>query len=144
MRRRWYQGNPADKFRPRPCRRDPLYSQWENLSPFEKNCWFWNTCNEFALRFRDGFCPDRVLPLRAEDLFAGSQGSTIAKIFAFIGVEPPSDNNIDIVLRSKHNKQTENEFPHPNEWTETQRRTLISIAGNTMMRLGYLQGDPAN
>ena len=137
MRRKWYEKKGrSERYRIIPSRDDPFHQEWETASAFEKNCWQWNAYNSFALRFRSTVPNERVLLLRAEDLFHGKT-STLQQLFDFLGVECPSQNLLDKVLNVKMNRQTEGLFPAYDEWADHQYDRLFSIAGDTMAKLGY-------
>lgn len=136
MRRSWYSDNRSDRYRIRPQEGDPHFAGWESLPRFNKICWYWNAYNAFALRFRDSVDSSRLLLLKAEDLFA-ARGDNMDRLFSFIGVPSPESDMLAAELGRKHNRQLNNDYPVFEQWSRTQRETLISIAGDTMAALGY-------
>jgi len=137
MKRGWYADHPADYARVRPVGGEDFYEKWEDASPLEKVCWYWTVCNTFAIRFCQRVDSSRVLTIQSEDLFGGA---VVPNIFDFLGVEKPSEERVERVLKRKLNAQHEGTFPKREEWTSSMRKTLHRIAGETMARLGYSEG----
>lgn len=137
MRRKWYEMNGRlDRYRVYPSPDDPFSHKWDTASPFEKICWYWDAYNAFALRFSATIPPERMLLLKAEDLFEGEM-ETMKKLFEFIQIECPPPNLVDTVLKGKLNRQQSGLFPLFEDWEESEYRKLIPIAGETMFKLGY-------
>jgi hypothetical protein len=136
MRRGWYDDHPMDRYRPKPIREDPLRKQWRSLSPFEKNCWFWDADNRRFLDLAERIGRERVMRISYERLFGGDNDGAI-ELFRFIEVPPPDIHQITRSLDQPHNAQQGRDFPTYDKWNSTMRRTLDQIAGQTMSRLGY-------
>ncbi|WP_456426741.1 sulfotransferase [Rhodocaloribacter sp.] len=134
MRRGWYVDHPADYARIVPVKGEYAFERWEKWSPFEKICWYWDAYNRFSLGFVDSVSPDRVIQVRADELFSGR---AIDWIFDLINLRKPDSDLIDEELSKKHNIQQGASFPVFEEWTEEMKQTLYRHAGETMRRLGY-------
>lgn len=137
MRRGAFQGHPWDDHRPKPSPIDPSRKSWEETwGPFEKLAWVWQAVNGYALNAKKGIPSDRFLSISSEQLFEPDAGA-YRKIFNFLKVEVPPDDEVRQVLAVKHNAQRSGEFPAYSEWTDTQKRILREIAGPVMESLGY-------
>lgn len=137
MRRRWYETNSRlDKYRIHPSADDPYFYEWGTASAFEKICWYWNAYNTFALQFSAAIPAERILLLKAEDLFKGKT-ETIKGLYQFLGVECPSQDLIETVLRRKINHQVKGQFPVFEKWEESDYLKLLEIASKTMSALEY-------
>lgn len=134
MRRLWYQGHEHDEVRIRPACGEKHFEEWSSWDAFTKNCWSWHAYNEFALDFLSHMEQERVLNLSSEDLYSGE---ATPGIFQFIGTPEPSANDVQEVLRRKHNAQVTHDFPKYAAWSEEQQAVLYAVAGETMSRLGY-------
>lgn len=134
MRRGWYIDHPNDPVRLRPGPDEPLAATWDQLSPFEKNCWYWAACNRFALDFCDRVGWERVLEVQANDLFSGA---ALDEIFDFLHLERPPQQALKQELNARHNAQQAAHFPKVDAWSDEQRATLLAYAGPEMERLGY-------
>lgn len=136
MRRRWYDGHPADRWRIVPPPGSVESQQWSDWSTFEKVCWYWKAYNRFALDFlaRHGHARVFVLPFVA---FARRDTSTFARLFEFLGVEPLSEQTMVQVLTQRFNRQEAGEFPEPDRWDAWMRQRLIQICQSEMAELGY-------
>lgn len=134
MKRGWYVDHPADYARVRPIEGEEFFDRWEGMSPFEKICWYWDVYNDFALDFCEQTGSSRTLSVRASELF---EGTAVPRIFDFLGIQRPSSDAANEVLSKKLNAQQKGIFPGAEEWSSSMHRTLQSIAGDTMGRLGY-------
>lgn len=134
MRRGWYGDHPADFARICPIDGEDAFADWDQWSPFEKICWYWDAYNRFALDFGNRVNASRMLTLRADEIF---DGTAVPPIFSHIGVEAPSSEQVDRVLSKKLNAQQRDSFPKAKAWTNDMFDTLYELAGDTMMRLGH-------
>jgi hypothetical protein len=134
MERRWYDGHPADPARIEPVAGEDGFAEWCAWEPFDKICWYWDAYNRFALDFVESVGPARALTLRAEDLFSGE---AVPAIFDLLRVPVPERIAVRRELEKRHNAQPGRSFPPPEDWDEERRRVLLSLAGDTMDRLGY-------
>jgi len=136
MRRKWYNGHPADKTRIVPRPDSEPGQQWEAYNAFQKNLWLWAETNRWILEFSSSLPADRILLVHSEDVFAACE-ETLRKLFTFIGASMPSKRKIMRVLRKKLNVQEPGTFPEPTNWSETMYSDLLEIAGKTARALGY-------
>ena len=135
MRRGWYRDHPNDPHRIRPVPGEPAYEAWDAMTRFEQICWYWAAYNRFALDFYDAVGGDRVLMIRATDLFSGA---ALPEIFAFMGLNLPAEKVLERELDAQHNAQHAEHFPEAEAWTPEQRAALRTYAGPEMERLGYV------
>jgi hypothetical protein len=138
MKRGWYVDHPADYARVRPVPGEVFFGRWKKMEPFEKICWYWTVCNEFALSFRRRTDSSRVLTIKASNMF---DGTDVPRIFDFLDIQRPSIDSVGGVLKKKLNAQREGTFPKVEEWTPSMHDALQNIAGDTMDQLGYSTGD---
>lgn len=134
MKRGWYVDHPADYARVRPVEGGEFFGQWEDMSPFEKICWYWRVYNDFAISFCEQTSSAITLSVQASEMF---DGTVVPRIFDFIGVRSPASNAVENVLSKKLNAQQKGTFPKAEEWSRSMHRTLLDIAGGTMERLSY-------
>ncbi len=134
MRRGWYVDHPADYARIVPVKGEYAFEHWATWTPFEKICWYWDAYNRFALGFVDSVLSDRVIQVRADEIFSGR---SVDCIFDLIKLRKPDDDLIHAELSKKHNIQKGASFPVFEDWTEEMKQTLYRHAGETMQRLGY-------
>jgi len=136
MRRKWYNGHPADRTRVAPPPDSEAGRQWEVYNPFQKNLWLWAETNRWIIEFSSSLSADRMLLVHSEDLFAARE-DTMRNQFTFIGAPVPSKRKILRVLGKKLNVQKTGRFPEPPSWSEEMRSDLLTIAGETARELGY-------
>jgi hypothetical protein len=134
MRRGWYVDHPADYARIGPVEGEEADAEWDQWTPFQKICWYWDAYNRFALDFCRHVDASRVLTLQAGEIF---DGTAVPAIFSHLGIPAPPDEQVDQILSKKLNAQERDTFPKREEWTDDMFRTLHRIAGETMDRLGY-------
>jgi len=134
MRRGWYIDHPADFARITPVSEEPDFKDWKSRDQFSKICWYWDAYNRFSLRFYEEIGKDRILRIKASELF---KGAAVQDIFDLISVKPPAEEEVDQVLNIKLNAQKESKFPKPDNWTNEMYDILLEIAGETMSKLGY-------
>ena len=136
MRRKWYDGNPADRTRiaPNPDSKESI--PWDNYSPFQKNLWLWAETNKWILDFASTLPERRMLMIRGEDVFSAQQ-EAMYKLFSFIGSPVPSKHLIASVIDKRLNMQTTGTFPEVNDWPDALRSDLVNIGGEIADMLGY-------
>jgi Sulfotransferase family len=110
---------------------------------FRRGCETWVQWVEAALDFAAAH-PTRCLTVRNEDLSADPQGG-FATIAGFLGLEPhPGPANFFGKKRINSSWVKEPVRPSDDdwsEWTRSQRREFVAIAGETMGRAGYGAGE---
>jgi hypothetical protein len=136
MRRRWYDGHPADKTRIVPNTNTEIGKLWKNYSSFQKNLWLWNETNHWIMDFLSKLPDNRILQVRAEDVFSG-RIDILNEIFSFISAPVPNKNKIQRVLGKQLNQQKTGSFPKPSDWTSEMHSDLRALAGKTANKLGY-------
>ena len=142
MRRGWYDGHPADRYRITPPEDSDAARHWANWSRFSKICWYWAAYNEFALEFIEHLNPSRVLAIRSEELFDADTGKW-SDIFDFLEVQAPNRVEVEQTLGARHNEQVKGDFPRYEQWSSEQHEILERVAGLTMAKLGLeSNGEP--
>ncbi|HEX2698244.1 MAG TPA: sulfotransferase [Anaerolineales bacterium] len=136
MRRRWFNGNPADGTRISPLMDSPIRREWETYTAFQKNLWLWAESNRWILRFLSSFPQERQLFLRSEDVFSADK-DVLASLFTFIHASLPPITKVNRLLDQKLNAQQSGEFPDVSAWTREMYKDLIKIAGEVAGVLGY-------
>lgn len=136
MRRKWYNGNSADKNRIVPNPESEEGKRWESYSPFQKNSWLWAETNKWILEFSSSLPADRIILVRSEDIFTANE-EIIKKLFSFINSPMPSKRKIKHVLNKNLNIQRSGIFPEVSDWSDKMHSELFSIAGETAGILGY-------
>ncbi|MFZ0390088.1 MAG: sulfotransferase, partial [Calditrichia bacterium] len=134
IRRRWYSGkHEHDVGRPEPLEPE-MKTKWKQFTQVEKIGWLWNETNRFIEDFKKEVNPERVLQIKAENLFSDPQ--TTEKIFAFLHLPPISRQRIAKKLKTPVNVQKKGEFPKYSDWPpeiKEQLRKVVPIAS----RYGY-------
>jgi hypothetical protein len=143
MRRRFYDPEVSDRtewdtYRTVPNSNDPYRDQWDDMTPFEKCCWYWHAINEFSMRFLQSLDSSRCYAMRAEALF-DNNGTAISGLFDWLGRELPPAAAIQTALAASTNAQVIGDFPRWRNWSNVQRDTLWRIAGSTIDELGYTE-----
>jgi hypothetical protein len=125
-------------------------ADWDELSPFERNCAFWAEGHRLALDAlseRNGY-----LLVRLEDL-GRDAGATATRILEFLDLPVPPSEKLSRVLGTKVNskedsmwteihriKATTNGTLLPDsyaDWPRDYKETLKRLCGDTAARLGY-------
>jgi len=136
MRRKWYGGNPTDVWRIEPESGSELASQWCALDALEKNIWSWAETNRWINQFLDEIPESDRMMMTSESLFEGEE-STIEQFFEFCGSPLKSRGKVERVLGRKLNSQETGGFPTAQNWSSSQRKRLVELAGDVMERFGY-------
>jgi hypothetical protein len=97
-------------------------TEWEAMTPFEKNCWYWAYVNRSIARQLEGLATNRWMPFRLEDL-----GSKAAEVFEFLGVEP-------VAVRGARENPSRRAVVPPERWIAAERRVFDRLCGGTMDR----------
>jgi hypothetical protein len=127
IRRNWYLGSHAHDFgRIVPRAGTPAADRWDERSQLWKIAWMWQATNEFIERFKEDVGPERVLFVRAEDLFDSADAA--AETLRFCGVEPPPSSNIEVIIGRPVNAQKTGDFPRFDQWSDEQRAELRDAA----------------
>jgi hypothetical protein len=133
MRRGWYNGHSFDKTRILPRESTPDAGKWGGYDLLQKNAWLWSETNRWIQDFVAGVSSERVLMLKAENLFSQNE-DTIEKLYAFLGHNRPSPRSIGRVLTKKLNAQLTSQ---PLAWTQEQKVQVHPIVDMMAKTLGY-------
>ena len=99
--RRWYSDKViTDEARIRP-ESDPD-GTWSRLTDAGRIAWLWNETNQFIHDFKETLPSNRVLTLRAEDLFSDPDAG--ASLFRLVGIEPPTRSRLEKLIRRPVNR----------------------------------------
>jgi hypothetical protein len=134
VRHDYYGGMWTDIGRIRPAK-GPLVERWEGMDPFAKAAWLWNETNEFIERFKEREDGDRVLTVKAEDLFGDA--ATLERILLHLELEPPSRAKIERWTAKPVNVQPGGRPVKPwTEWPEERKAELRALLPGAA-RYGY-------
>lgn len=97
--------------------------EWEQLSPFERNCWYWYYVNDHIERSLAALPQNRWICVALENLM-----SELDRIFAFLGVE-----RIEVNVPHRNKAQTRPRYY--NEWTSAEMETFARWCGNMMNKM---------
>ncbi len=133
MRRGWYEGGHAhDIGRIRPAPED--VPDWEARDRIWKIGWMWNATCAFVERHLGDLPAERLVTVRAEDLFADAD--VASGLLDFCGATPPPRAAVEARLERPVNAQATGSFPRLEDWTEEQR-SLLRDAAPLAGRYGY-------
>lgn len=135
MRRNWYAGHQYDQWRISPSG-SLGQGEWERYSQFEKIAWLWAETNRWIIDFMDQLESGRGLSLKSEDVF-NNEGDSLARFYAFLEADLPSERELEKVLGSKLNQQKSGDFAQPDEWNPHQKEIVEKHCGALMSTLGY-------
>jgi len=98
---------------------DPYYHRWDQMSKFEKYCWYYNKVNTFALSLMVG--KDNFRIFRFEDLFQASDRVCEFKNmldFAtnFEHQQYPYRLKEEMIEKKVHSRSKKGKLPHWREW----------------------------
>jgi hypothetical protein len=136
MRRKWYGGNPYDKFRISPESGQPYHDKWYEMKIFEKNIWLWAETNRWIMDFTSTLPDEKKLFVKAEEIFLAKEDA-LKRLFEFIDSPQPSKKKILKIIRKKLNQQLAGDFPDSMLWTFEMNDHLNKIANPTASELGY-------
>ena len=71
--------------------------EWENMSVFERNCWYWNYVNRKIANDLTSFSPEKWLMVRIEELYR-----KVNEIWDFLGVDTFNEYSIPTMNIAKH------------------------------------------
>ena len=137
MRRGWYHNNKYDAVRLTPKAGTKDYEAWESWPQFDKICWLWKEYNSVCLHLYDRLADNRKMTLPCADFFENPEGSS-KSIFRFLDLPMIPLEKANNQMQVPVNAQETGSFPRSSEWTSAQRQRLECIAGEMMMKLGYL------
>lgn len=141
MRRKWFEGNPNDKYRIVPGPSSEAGRKWRSYNTFQKNLWLWSETNRWISQFLSTVPPQRKLLVHSEDVFEGRDES-IRRLFDFIKASVPPRRKIMGLLKKKLNAQRSGIFPNPSNWSQEMNKELYVLAGEVALDLGYKLLEP--
>ncbi|MCE5208522.1 MAG: sulfotransferase [Chloroflexi bacterium] len=136
MHRGWYSGHAYDSTRIVPAVDSEMGRLWDNMNPYQKNCWLWAETNDWIIRFSKTLPADKYLLIHAEDIFQADE-VVIRQMFDYVGSPSPSTQRITGVLRQKLNAQTRGTFQQPDDWMADLNDSLRKFMNQTAGKLGY-------
>jgi hypothetical protein len=134
VRRGYYEGGYTDIGRIRPLD-GPARDAWPGMSPFERAAWLWNETNLYIERFKESADPERVLTVKAEDLFTDPDAAL--SIIRHCGLAEPDRNRISKWIVRPVNAQVDGgDLPGYNDWGENMK-TQVRRWATAAERYGY-------
>lgn len=117
---------------------DPAQALWNEWNPVQKLSWYWKTINQRAELLQ----PDMYL--KFEDIFsADKESSAVFDILAAMpGIEYDRGEVIQALGR-RVNASKRDFFPKFEQWPQVWRQQFWEIAGDEMIRQGYVDSIPA-
>jgi hypothetical protein len=97
-------------------------AEWDAMTPFEKNCWYWAFVNRRIGSELAGLAPDRWMALRLEDLASSS-----VPLFGFLGVAP-------IEVGGARQNRSRRTVVAPDRWGASEKAAFDRWCGETMDR----------
>jgi hypothetical protein len=114
---------------------DPAQAVWDEWNPVQKLSWYWKTVNQRAARLE----PD--LFLRFEDIFKSENSAVFDILAAMPGVEF-EESDVKQALKHRVNSTRRDFFPKFEEWPEEWKQQFWEIAGEEMVKQGYVDAIP--
>lgn len=119
---------------------DPYYSRWEQMSKFEKYCWYYNKVNTFALSLMDG--KDNFQIFRFEDLFQSSDRVSEFKNMLDYATDFKNRQyhyqlKEEMIEEKVHSRAKNGELPHWREWDPSLAQTITEHCSRWFQEYGY-------
>ncbi len=118
---------------------DPYFGYWENMTRFERTCWFWQKKDRIIEEELRG--DSRAARFFYEDLFLSSEPQKKwAELIRFIGLEDRFTENRAMKQYLQENIKNQNrhyDLGSWSTWPEEYKQALIRIAGDHIKALGY-------
>ena len=112
--RGWYTNSQLyDEARIHPRNGQDAFDSYNQL---EKIAWLWNATNQFIHDFKCTIPDDKILTVKAENLF--NNVDTSLRIFKFLGVDPILIKKISSIISRKINRQKKDKSIDKNELEE--------------------------
>jgi hypothetical protein len=93
---------------------------WQNFSQTEKIGWLWNETNSFIEDFKNTLSVEKIMTIKAEELFRDLEVQR--KIFRFCGIDVPSDVSLKRRTSKKINEGSKMTF------NDEQKRIISEVA----------------
>ena len=131
--------DPWAYYMPRPQAGEAWAAEWKHLSFFEKSAWYWDNFNRRLLDAAEKIRPETY---RFVDM-SRANVETVRGVFDFLELKGFDPARAEAILDSRVNSLyartgEQDSFPRWPQWTDEQRATFETFAGETMKRLGYL------
>lgn len=116
---------------------DPYFKKWNKLSRFQKICWLW--AKKDSEIFKNTKNDDRTEVFKFRDLFIDKKKKTWERLFNFTKLKRHliKDNFTSYISKERSNQPKNYKLPKWPEWTLTQKKQFIEIAGSHMEKAGY-------
>ncbi len=119
---------------------DPYYNHWDQMSKFEKYCWYYNKVNEFALDLMKG--KDNFRVFKFEDLFQSKDKvSEFKNMLDF--VTDFGDRKYHYKLKEEmiekkvHSGAKRGKLPHWREWEPTLAKSIMDHCAKWFREYDY-------
>lgn len=109
----------------------PYFDRWENMTDFEKTCWWWMDCYRTLLNH----LPDS--PIVHFERITKEYDYVREHILEPVGLKLTQQQYDESMGKKSANAAQQYTIPHWNDWDETMRKHFDEICGETMQRLGY-------
>ena len=110
----------------------------QDMSPFEKTCWYWNAVNRSILNFLAELPEERKLQVNFEGFFEQASSESRSAFLRFVGADDLTLADAGEFFKARINtKDVHRVFPDSPEWNDSMLRTLERYCGDTMAQLGY-------
>ena len=114
------------------------WQERQNISPFEKTCWYWNAINRSILDFLAEIPEERKLQVNFEGFFEQASSELRSVFLRFVGADDLTLADAEEFFKTRINiKKVRQEFPDPPKWNDSMQATLEHYCGDTMRQLGY-------
>jgi len=122
-------------------------SEWDEMSQIQKLAWVWTQTNQYLLEVLSDLRPERLLIVKAEDMF--SRLEIVKKTYHFCEMDVPvSDDVLQDLMNTRvnelvihHNEPASMkkvpDFPSYNEWTPKMKKELVQFAFPLALQYGY-------
>jgi len=121
VRRGYYEGSYADMGRIRPTG-GPVADAWGQMTPIERCAWLWNETNAFIERFKADHDTQRILTIKAEDLF--SRPDTTLQLCRHCRLPEPDESRVARWIKKPVNRQLAGDLPPYTLWDEDRKNQL--------------------
>ncbi len=119
VRRNYYQGHYGDIGRIKPIA-GPAADTWGNMTPLERCAWLWNETNQYIESFKADRDQQRILTLKAEDLF--SRPEATQDLCRYCQLPEPEKARVEKWIKRPVNRQLDNNgLPPYKLWDEARR-----------------------
>jgi hypothetical protein len=124
---------------------DPYADKWEEMSKFEKYCWYYNKLNTFVLSRLEG--RDNFKLMQHEQMFSeDTRDDVFTNVLSFASRFPDGfsrgfDYRKEMMDKKINSNAGKEKFPRWPKWSSERAYTLLDHCGDWMERFGY-GGEP--